>query len=589
MQVTRKLPVQSYLVALEAELKELPGVVPQEALADAIEHLESEAHALELAEPGIGADECFASFVERYGTPRDVAAAYASDEKPFGAKIPATAPGWRIHCSKCGRSSPAANAGITRIGAFSAGKRVLGFCRGCRWPRFLRLVKDLDDSNLTRSLVHPEQNPFAGWLVEKLKALVIVAGVFAVLWAVGVFSPKQVDPDVFEEMPKGWKLRQSSVVSTKQTNAIGIKLGGKINRLINAVVAFNGQPLQINVIECPTAADAGKIESSLRQTKSIRQLVQRNETTLYEFVARTQADVRLALAARYELGIQPKRVSYKVTFDAAPTSGGDCMKWNELFNLFLRHEHDPSAQSEAKIRRMSGALKFGDSLKLRRFGIGRTENRWNFASPVASTTKIAGGDLVAFGFDSFKMTGGVPVVGVKLQLTSVTGAVTPTNREDLKPLLSGSLRWPVDDPEIQKFAKVITGSSRTQREKLKAILNWFTSNRNIRFGGDITGSRYGVKKTLEQKFGHCWDYSDVFVTLCRASGVPSRQVFGWLNGSEGHVWAEVLIEGEGWKHIDPTAAAGCGSDYLPFASSEDGEIPLLYTSSVKIEVVTGDE
>ncbi len=50
--------------------------------------------------------------------------------------------------------------------------------------------------------------------------------------------------------------------------------------------------------------------------------------------------------------------------------------------------------------------------------------------------------------------------------------------------------------------------------------------------------------------------------------------------------SQVLIEGEGWKHVDPTAASGCGSDYISFVSSEDGEIPMLYTSSVKIEVVS---
>ncbi|MFK7821308.1 MAG: transglutaminase family protein [Planctomycetaceae bacterium] len=585
MQVTLKSPVQRYLEVLEAELKQLPGVTPEDALADAYEHLERELAALERAEPGIAADDCYVVFVERYGEPRDVAAAYADDKNPFGSGIPACAPGWRIYCATCGHSSPAATVGITRIGALSTGKRVLGFCRGCRWPRFLRLVKDLDETNLTESQLSIGSSSVAAWTVRKLKALAGVGAVFAILWAVGVFSPQQEMPQVFRSMPEGWKLNKSSVIPARQTNAIGSKLGGKIDRLINAFVAFNGQPVQINVIECPTVADARKLEASLRKTKPMRQLVQRNDTTLYEFVARTQADVRLALAARYELGIQPKRVSYRVTFSAAPTVGGDCMKWNELFNLFLRHEREPSEQTEAEIERASNALTFGNTLKLRRFGIGGSRNKWKFTPAVTSTMEVANGDLLAFRFDQLPEIGGIPSVTVELQLTSETGAATPTDREDVRPLVAGNSRWPVDDDEVRKLAREITGSAKTRRQKLRAILSWFGSNRNIRFGGDITGSRYGVKKVLEQKFGHCWDYSDVFVTLCRAAGVPSRQVFGWLYGSEGHVWAEVLIDGEGWKHVDPTTAAGCGSDYLPFASSEDGEIPLLYTSSVKIEAL----
>lgn len=34
-----------------------------------------------------------------------------------------------------------------------------------------------------------------------------------------------------------------------------------------------------------------------------------------------------------------------------------------------------------------------------------------------------------------------------------------------------------------------------------------------------------------------------------ASGVSSRQVFGWLHNSEGHVWAEVLIPGVDFIHF----------------------------------------
>ena len=87
---------------------------------------------------------------------------------------------------------------------------------------------------------------------------------------------------------------------------------------------------------------------------------------------------------------------------------------------------------------------------------------------------------------------------------------------------------------------------------------------------------------LEQRFGHCWDYSDVFVTLTRAAGVPARQVLGWVYGLSGHVWAEVLIDDQ-WVQIDPTSRLKCGSDYIPYMTNEDGKVPLVYISGVKIE------
>ena len=90
---------------------------------------------------------------------------------------------------------------------------------------------------------------------------------------------------------------------------------------------------------------------------------------------------------------------------------------------------------------------------------------------------------------------------------------------------------------------------------------------------------------FEQKFGHCWDFADCFVTLCRAADVPSRQVAGWLYGSSGHVWAEFYREGKGWQQVDPTGGGllRCGIYHIPYFTSEDGEMPILYVSMPRIE------
>ncbi len=74
------------------------------------------------------------------------------------------------------------------------------------------------------------------------------------------------------------------------------------------------------------------------------------------------------------------------------------------------------------------------------------------------------------------------------------------------------------------LAKRITSGCKTKEDKVSAILRWLSPGKNIKFGGPMTGSRYGVKKTLAQGFGQCWDFSDCFITLCRGSGVPCRQV-----------------------------------------------------------------
>lgn len=68
-----------------------------------------------------------------------------------------------------------------------------------------------------------------------------------------------------------------------------------------------------------------------------------------------------------------------------------------------------------------------------------------------------------------------------------------------------------------------------------------------------------------QRAGFCEHYAASFVVLMRAAGIPARVVTGYQgaerNGdyyivrqSDAHAWAEVWLEGVGWRRIDPTAA-----------------------------------
>ena len=59
--------------------------------------------------------------------------------------------------------------------------------------------------------------------------------------------------------------------------------------------------------------------------------------------------------------------------------------------------------------------------------------------------------------------------------------------------------------------------------------------------------------------GKCTDIHSVFVALCRAAGVPAREIFGIRQGKEAvvditswqHCWAEFYLPGYGWVPVDP--------------------------------------
>ena len=87
--------------------------------------------------------------------------------------------------------------------------------------------------------------------------------------------------------------------------------------------------------------------------------------------------------------------------------------------------------------------------------------------------------------------------------------------------------------------------------------------------------------------GFCGHFASAFVSMMRAAGVPARVVTGYQGGewnpiggyfivrqSDAHAWAEVWIDAEGWRRVDPTAVVSPERltrglmDLLPDAGSQ---------------------
>jgi transglutaminase-like putative cysteine protease len=76
----------------------------------------------------------------------------------------------------------------------------------------------------------------------------------------------------------------------------------------------------------------------------------------------------------------------------------------------------------------------------------------------------------------------------------------------------------------------------------------------------------GAKVALTDKQGDCTSYSDLFIALLRARGIPARIVEGYtinaINLNEGHNWVEVYFDDIGWVPFDPTFDDNNGSTSL---------------------------
>lgn len=114
------------------------------------------------------------------------------------------------------------------------------------------------------------------------------------------------------------------------------------------------------------------------------------------------------------------------------------------------------------------------------------------------------------------------------------------------------------DGVVKELADQIVGDKVTVYDKARAIYDWTCEN--MYRNPDTKGCGPGdVCSLLEEPGGKCTDIHSVFVALCRAVGVPAREIFGIRQGKKEtenitqwqHCWAEFFLPGYGWIPVDP--------------------------------------
>jgi len=401
------------------------------------------------------------------------------------------------------------------------------------------------------------------------------------------FAAEAKAEDVLKNLPVGVYLQKRIEMGAEQRKAIGQKLGGAIEQMNNSFLSVQGRTIQVNVITAASSADAEAIWKSLLKIEAAPFCVLKGNTVV-EYAGK-DIDPGLATKTSYELGLMPKpnHVRYRVEADLALVDQPDYMACNAVFEKCLALRGGETAQTIAEIAALAQRFKFGKTLVLRHPKQDEVIPKHSFDP--ASDAKKEEGCGVSYHFAEPPARYGIPYVTATLEVsTNGAGFSASAAAPDAK-LLEPTPRWPVNDAKIKELAARITAGKSGTDAKASAILAWLAPGKNLRYTG-TTGSRWGTLKALDQKFGHCWDFSDCFVTLCRAAGVPSRQVAGWLFGTSGHVWAEYYREGKGWQQVDPTGGGllPCGIYHIAYFTSEDGEMPIVYLAMPKIVILETD-
>jgi len=128
--------------------------------------------------------------------------------------------------------------------------------------------------------------------------------------------------------------------------------------------------------------------------------------------------------------------------------------------------------------------------------------------------------------------------------------------DDVAPYLGRSDRVDPNSAAVRMVAGPL--KHREPMVSVRNILSWM--NKNIKY--EIKDFRH-VDEILRRRNAECGGWSALFTALCRANGIPAREVWGVIEDPtpdrrfapaghlKGHAWAEFYLCGIGWVPVEP--------------------------------------
>lgn len=140
--------------------------------------------------------------------------------------------------------------------------------------------------------------------------------------------------------------------------------------------------------------------------------------------------------------------------------------------------------------------------------------------------------------------------------------------------------WEVNNPKVREIADRFKDKDKTVSENAWKIYDFIT--KNLKYDFNLVKKDYidrnGAAVALSQnKQWACMEFTDSFIAIARAMGIPAREVNGYAYAGEGenkpisigfksgdvlHAWPEFYDPAFGWIAIDPTWGATSGLDYF---------------------------
>ena len=208
-------------------------------------------------------------------------------------------------------------------------------------------------------------------------------------------------------------------------------------------------------------------------------------------------------------------------------------------------------------------MNYGGSAYRYRISLEPHQRNWLFALEMPQQPPSA---TTFFSYDSQLLSVQPVTQAMSYELTSYTQTSARDELTELGRRIETSLP-PQRNPRSNALARELRAQSADTAAFVRRVLALFRDG----------GFTYTLTPELLQKDsvddfifntreGFCGHFASAFVSLMRAAGVPARVVTGYQGGewnpigdyflvqqSDAHAWAEVWIDGVGWRRVDPTA------------------------------------
>jgi transglutaminase-like putative cysteine protease len=181
--------------------------------------------------------------------------------------------------------------------------------------------------------------------------------------------------------------------------------------------------------------------------------------------------------------------------------------------------------------------------------------------------------------------------------TTETHGVLDLTQDTLDPELFCRMT-PLTMPSVDMIKMAQNFYRQEKRNTLRtmhALLNHI--HQKIIFDTSASHAATTAQEAFQAKAGVCQDHAHIFIGCCRALGIPSRYVSGYMLRVDGenqqeasHAWAESYIENLGWVGFDPANGISASDHHVRLAHGLDylGASPLRGThrggSSEKMDV-----